>query len=481
MVFSSYEFLLHLAVFWLGFGLLRMLGGGRGVAWWVALYLLVISGWIYAWRGWSELVVLGGSIVANRLLGGWVSESRAEWVRAWGVRVGVVGNLALLGWFKYRGLLVWPEAGVTGAEVLFLPLGISFFTFQQVGYLVDCGRGKGGRHGWVEYGVFVSFFPQLVAGPIVRHGELIPQLRENPARRIHAEWVARGLALLGFGLAKKVFLADGLAPFVDAGFAQTAVLSAPEAWLVMTAYACQLYFDFSGYCDMAVGLGLMFGLRLPLNFESPFRATNLVDFWRRWNLTLGAFFRDYLFKPLGGFGRSAGRRGVVLLLTMMLVGLWHGSTWAFAAWGLLHGAGLLVARGWRTWGRPLPSVVGVGLTFGFVVVSMVFFRAGNWGEAMTMYGAMFGGDWGWPHFLPGADWWTGGRTVVWFVYLKNELKEWYVLLLAGQLVLIFGFKNTNEVAGSAPLNGWLAVRVAGAWLLGLMCLGEVREFVYFVF
>lgn len=478
VVFSTYEFLFHLAGFFAGFLLLRRLVGAAGGAW-LGAYLLVISGWVYAWRGWADLAVLAASIVVNHELGRRLARAVAgEAGKRWGLRAGVGLNLAALGWFKYRGLLVWPT-GAEGAEAWFLPLGISFFTFQQIGFLVDCAAGRTRPLGWVNYAGFVSFFPQLVAGPIVRHDELAPQLA-----RAGSGWtldlVGRGAALFAFGLAKKTVLADGLAPFVAAGFAAGGNLTSPEAWTVAVAYACQLYFDFSGYCDMAVGLGLMFGIRLPVNFNSPYQATHLAEFWQRWNLTLGAFFRDYLFRPMGGFGRNAQRRGVVLMLTMTLVGLWHGNTWAFAAWGAMHGLGILVVRAWRGFGVRLPKPVAMALTFGYVTFSLIFFRASTWSEAISLYSVMLDGQWSWPHFLPGVPEWAGPRTV-WFENVDPRDKDWHLGLLAVALPLVFLARNTNEVLRVQRPGTWLAVRAGLAGAIGVIGISGGKEFIYFVF
>lgn len=481
MVFSSFEFLVCGAVFLVGFYLLKAglppARRQRGMAW----YLLAVSWWIYGQWGGRDLAVLAFSIGLNFSVGTALSGSR---LRAWRGLVlagGVGANLLLLLFFKYRGVLSLvgmddaPGAG-------FLPLGISFFTFQQVAYLVDCHRRAGLHYGFVDYACFVSFYPQLVAGPIVRHHELIPQLRAGAERGFDAEGIARGVALFAFGLCKKTVLADSIAPFVDGGFAHVASLSSPEAGLVMLGYASQLYFDFSGYCDMAVGLGLMVGLRLPVNFDSPYRAGNVVELWSRWNITLGAFFRDYLFRPLGGFTRNRARQVAVVLVTMTLVGLWHGSTGLFAVWGFMHGVALVGARWWRGFRRPLPRPLGVALTFGYVVLSLVFFRAASWTEAMAFYRAIFAGGLNWPHFLPGSAAWLGwGEPADWFPYLLPTAKKFFLGLLLLEYALIFGVKNSNSVRQQDRLDGWLMGRVVVALVLGIMAIQEGKEFIYFVF
>ncbi|MEQ8661796.1 MAG: MBOAT family O-acyltransferase, partial [Gammaproteobacteria bacterium] len=273
---------------------------------------------------------------------------------------GVVFNLGLLAFFKYTNFLVESLLTLLGIPfepwTIILPLGISFFTFQQVSYIIDLRRDGVAPYGLVRYAAYVSFFPQLIAGPIVRHNELIPQFERALGGRTDRECIARGAVLLILGLAKKVFLADEIAPLADAGFAAAAdgVPYGFAAWQGVVAYGLQIYFDFSSYSDMAMGLAGLFGLDLPLNFDKPYRALTVREYWRRWHMTLSRFIRDYLYIPLGGSRTGPLRTYVVILATMTLCGLWHGAGWTFVLWGTLHGAAVAWNRWWERHGRALP-------------------------------------------------------------------------------------------------------------------------------
>jgi alginate O-acetyltransferase complex protein AlgI len=289
-----------------------------------------------------------------------------------------------------------------------LPLAISFFTFQQITYLVDAYRGETREYHFLHYALFVTFFPQLIAGPIVHHREMLPQFARNTLYRLNAEHLAVGITIFALGLFKKVILADGIAvhatPVFDAAEAGFVTLTFFEAWSGALAYSLQLYFDFSGYSDMGIGLARMFGVRLPLNFNSPYKATSIIDFWRRWHITLSRFLRDYLYIPLGGSRKGEARRMTNLMITMLLGGLWHGAGWTFVLWGGLHGIYLVINHGWRKLipagnaGR-LRKGAGWTITMLAVVVAWVPFRAESLDGATAVLGAMMGNN---GFFLPGS-------------------------------------------------------------------------------
>ena len=319
--------------------------------------------------------------------------------------LGVALNLAMLCYFKYTNFLLDSLTTLTGTPLPFvnviLPLGISFFTFQQIAYLVDVMRGARVERDIVSYTLFVSFFPHLIAGPLVHHAEMIPQFKRARSGR-SSVLAARGLAIFAAGLFKKVVIADNLAQFVTPVFAHLDAgggVTTPWAWLATLAYTLQIYFDFSGYSDMAVGLALMFGIRLPVNFRSPYKATSIIEFWRRWHITLSRFLRDYLYIPLGGNRLGESRRYQNLLVTMLLGGLWHGAAWNFVIWGGLHGIYLCINHLWRAWrgdgARPLAPalparILSWAVTFFAVVVAWVFFRAKTAAGACQMLGSLFG-------------------------------------------------------------------------------------------
>ena len=372
-------------------------------------WLVTASLFYYGWWNPKYVALIVVSILVNFALGTLISsEARGLLHRKMIMAFGVGVNLALLGYYKYANFFVNNVNASIGTEMelpqIILPLAISFFTFQQIAYLVDAYQGKTREYNFLHYCLFVTFFPQLIAGPIVHHKEMLPQFGSERTYRFNSEYFTAGLTLFFLGLFKKVILADGIAaystPVFDAaGFGIP--LTIFEAWGGALAYSFQLYFDFSAYSDMAVGLGLMFGVRLPLNFYSPYKATNIIDFWRRWHITLSRFLRDYLYIPLGGNKKGLSRRYVNLFVTMLLGGFWHGAGWTFLIWGALHGLYLSINHAWHSIRKSLGHNVGkegssVGrflarvITFIAVVLAWVIFRAENMDTAMTMYSAMFG-------------------------------------------------------------------------------------------
>ncbi len=393
MLFASLTFLIgFLPVALAGAMLSARFFGTRGAVGFLSAASFVFYGWYYP----PYVVLLAGAIGVNYLLARRIHRRKSKGMAT----IAVAVNLGLLGWFKYAGFMAEMVTAISGANVglpaIVLPLGISFFTFQQIAYLVDIYQGKARPGALMNYVFLISFFPQLIAGPIVHHREVIPQLSQDRLARLHAEDVAAGLLLFCIGLAKKVLLADSLAQGADGLFAAQALgvgISALESWLGMICYTFQIYFDFSGYSDMALGLGLIFGLKLPENFRSPYKSLNIIDFWRRWNITLSTFLRDYLYLPLGGNQKGPVRRYVNLWIVMLLGGLWHGAGLQFVVWGALHGFYLTVNHIWvRHSGVALPRAAGLGLTFVCVVVAWVFFRAGDFAQAFAILRAMTGGS-----------------------------------------------------------------------------------------
>jgi alginate O-acetyltransferase complex protein AlgI len=310
---------------------------------------------------------------------------------------GIVANLATLIFFKYWAFLAGNIVAAIGLKLpvmsVVLPIGISFFTFEIISYLIDLGWSAAPRYQLRRFALFVALFPRLIAGPIVRHHEIIPQFDLNPLRNGLEERLSKGATLLIIGLAKKVLLADALAPLADATF-ETATSKIPGLWFAWSgtlAFTFQLFLDFSAYSEMALGIALMLGFTLPQNFNSPYAASSLRDFWRRWHMTLSRYLRDYVYIPLGG-----SRKGLVgyvgaTLITMGLCGLWHGAGWTFVAWGLMHGLGLMVCRFWQSRMTALPYSVAWVITFLFVVVGWVLFRAPDFSTAANVLIGMVAG------------------------------------------------------------------------------------------
>jgi D-alanyl-lipoteichoic acid acyltransferase DltB (MBOAT superfamily) len=368
-------------------------------------WLVAASLFFYGWWNPAYLVLILASIVFNYLVGR--ALGREGGPKKGTLFFGVAVNLSLLAYYKYANFFVENVNSLAGTQwdlgTIILPLAISFFTFQQITYLVDSSRGLTREYHFLNYCLFVTFFPQLIAGPIVHHGEMLPQFYESKTFRFLRENFATGLTIFLLGLFKKTVLADGAAvyatPVFDAAEAGQ-VLTFFEAWAGALGYTFQLYFDFSGYSDMAIGIARMFNIVLPLNFFSPYKALNIVDFWRRWHITLSRFLRDYLYIPLGGNRKGPARRYVNLFTTMLLGGLWHGAGWTFVAWGALHGGYLMVNHAWQHATRSITpkgriSVMMVHasawlITMLAVIVAWVFFRALSFDGALRVLGGMSG-------------------------------------------------------------------------------------------
>lgn len=351
--------------------------------WLVLLAVLGANLFFYGWFKWSYLGLLGASIGLNYLLGVLLIKKRARGLLIFAIAL----NLGLLGFFKYA----WFFASSLSIDApaladIVLPLAISFYTFQQISFVVDCYRGEIEKPDFVRYALYVSFFPQLIAGPIVRFSELYPQIYDRLFRP-SADEFARGLSLFIFGLAKKLLIADQLAVPVNAvwaGLDGAASVSTFDSWLAVFGYSFQIYFDFSAYSDMAIGLGLMMGVTLPVNFLSPYRATSIRDFWRRWHITLSRWLRDYLYIPVGGNRAGPSRHMLAVFVTMGLGGLWHGAGWNFVLWGLLHGVWIWLAHRFGSNQREEKKrgIISVVLTFLGVTALWIFFRGedGLWIE-----------------------------------------------------------------------------------------------------
>jgi len=344
------------------------------------LFLIAASLFFYSWWNIKYLPLIFISVVFNYFTGKWISlqaSSHSALRRKILLVFGISANLALLGFYKYADFFIANINMISGKQLtllnIALPLAISFFTFQQIAYLVDSFRGEVKTYGLLNYSIFVTFFPQLIAGPIVHHKEMSGQFESNENRQVNWENVYAGLVIFSMGLFKKVFVADTFALWATAGFDQAASLNFVEAWITSLSFTLQIYFDFSGYTDMAMGSARFFNIRLPENFNSPYKAINIQDFWRRWHMTLSRWLRDYLFIPLGGSRCSELKIYRNLMITFILGGLWHGAGWTFVIWGVMHGAGSAVHRIWRHFGIEIPKLIAWAMTFLFINVTWVFF------------------------------------------------------------------------------------------------------------
>ena len=428
------------------------------------ILLIAASLGFYGWWDIRFVPLLVALTVGNWLIAAWFGRWRSGWIAG----MGIVLNLGVLALFKYadffRGTVFDALHEPWQPWSLILPLGISFFVFQKISYLADLKRGDRHIYGFLDFSLFVGFFPQLIAGPLVRHNEIIHQFAANPRTPAMWENLSRGFFLFVIGLTKKVAFADTLAMLVDPLFEQAArsPLNLAEAWAATAGYTLQIYFDFSGYSDMAIGLALMFGLRLPLNFDAPYRATSIRDFWRRWHITLSRFLRDYLYIPLGGNRCGKARQSVNVIITMLLGGLWHGANWTFVAWGGLHGLALAINHRWTDAGLRLPAPVAWLLTLLFVMGCWVLFRAPDFttaGEILMSLAGLHG---------------LGGMTMN---------RDYAVTMAAGQAVALLG--PTSQRAALTRLRPvWWVAAPAGLGLAYLILLtgGRVpNAFIYFQF
>lgn len=457
MLFNSFAFLLAFLPLAL---CLHGLVERFAPAWRLAL-LLALSLAFYAWWDWRFLPLLVVSITLNWLIAEAFHRTRAGGL----ITLAIIGNLAVLALFKYFNFFADLAAMIPGLPApkldLALPLGISFFTFHHVMYLTDLRRGQAPRFDLVRYGLYIAFFPQVLAGPLVRWREIMHQFEERPYRRADAaERFGRGLMLLTAGLAKKVLLGDPLAEYANPVFAAAAagkVVSVAEAWQGTLAFTFQIYFDFAGYTDMALGLALLFGIVLPQNFDVPYRAASIQDFWRRWHMTLSRFLRDYLYIGLGGSRHGLPRQIWALFATMALGGLWHGAGLTYVAWGCAHGLALIVALFWRRANLPMPAILGWLLTFLFVLLCWVLFRAPTFEAALAVYKGLFG-----------------------LAPLGTGFK-WRALLPAAAFAIIG--PSAWALVQRLPPSRWLAVVAAALFVLILFKIGEDAnyEFIYFQF
>ena len=451
---------------------------GRFNAKYAALFLAVMSVVFYGVWDIRNVPILLVSILFN-FLAGMAINSREARARTLILALAVSANLAALAWFKYADLLYGSLCTVFaiphGSLSVNLPLGISFFTFTQIAFLVDVARRKVSETKPIHYALFVTYFPHLIAGPVLHHSEMMPQFRNPATYRVQWDKVASGINIFTIGLAKKVLIADVIASQVNASFASASIqgLGLLPAWVAAFSYGWQIYFDFSGYSDMAIGLSRLFGVNLPLNFDSPYQSRSIIDFWRRWHMTLSRFLRDYLYFPLGGNRSGPVRRYVNLMVTMVLGGLWHGAGWHFALWGALHGAYLMVNHGWRA----LVEALGLGrlpagfrragsllawfLTLLSTIVAFVTFRADSLQTTEHVLGGMIGR------------------------YGTGVFRSHALLLCVGFGLTALFAPNSQNI--SAFVDGRLSEREWPAWLVALVSLVAIlslwrpTQFLYFQF
>jgi D-alanyl-lipoteichoic acid acyltransferase DltB (MBOAT superfamily) len=521
MLFNSYVFIFFfLPATLLIFSIIVRFGSQTAVSIW----LIAASLFFYSWWNPLYLTLLVLSVLFNFGIGTIINKTfdRPTYHKM-ALIVGITCNISLLGYYKYAGFLVNIINEMSGAHFnlgkIFLPLAISFFTLQQISYLVDAYRGKTTKFNFLSYAASVTFFPHLIAGPIVRYRDLVPQFSRSSPQAVLSLDLAVGLTLFFLGLFKKVILADHLAKYVGPAFAAAAAgrpVTFLEAWVAGMAFIIQIYFDFSAYSDMAIGLGRIFGIRLPVNFNSPLKAVNFMDFWRRWHITLSDFVRDYIYFPLGGSRKGVGRQYLNIMIIFFLVGLWHGAGWTYIIWGSVHGLFIVINHFWhrlrRYWGHNLENptwygtALAIALTFTTLSATMALFRADNLNAALIMLKGMAGlhgvvlpsfllEGWGLQSLIPVLTGW--GFKVGGLALLKGYAFEW----LTFYFFIIFFMPNTQEIMSRfepcldyhlKETEGtwkWLRWRPTVAWagltgvlaLAALLLMGKPNPFLYFQF
>jgi D-alanyl-lipoteichoic acid acyltransferase DltB (MBOAT superfamily) len=493
VLFNSFEYIfLFLPLVLLGYFSIARISSVAATA-----FLVLSSLVFYAYWNPIYLLLLLGSMTFNFHVGRHIirSKSRAKKLIT---GLGVLSNLGLLAYFKYCNFFIDNLNALVGSDISFLqlilPLAISFFTFQQIAYLVDSYKGKVEDYDFATYALFVSFFPQLIAGPIVHHKEMMPQFLDIQNKYINWDNVAKGLLLFVLGLFKKLFIADNFAVWANAGFGASEGITFFQAWGASLSYSLQLYYDFSGYTDMAIGAALMFNICLPINFNSPYKAIDIQDFWRRWHMTLSRWLRDYVYIPLGGNLKSVPNTYVNLFVTFLLGGLWHGAGWNFIIWGALHGGALMLHRAWRGSQYKMPRNIAWLLMLLFVNLTWVFFRAEDFTIAKNMIEGMLG--------LNGIAV-SHGFAQMWnylivfpSLYVEAKQSSFIIPNVALFFILFFGWvtlkmPNTMNIAGFVEYKGkWIfnpsvkiACGLAFLFLVSIVLLAanDYSEFLYFNF
>jgi len=496
LLFNSYEFIFvflpitFLIYFYLNHK--RLTEASKG-------FLVFSSLFFYSWWNIAYLPIILSSMLFNYVIGNSLNRETGEGhqrvAKKQLLTFGIISNIALLGYFKYTDFFIenFNLAFNTNAELLnlALPLAISFFTFQQISYLVDSYRQETKEYDFLNYALFVTFFPQLIAGPIVHHKEMMPQFAKTRNKVKNYKNIAMGLFIFSIGLFKKVVIADTFAVWATQGFDVATTLNLFEAWATSLSYTFQLYFDFSGYTDMAIGAALLFNIKLPINFNSPYKATNIQDFWRRWHITLSRFLKDYIYIPLGGNRKGEFRTYSNLMATFILGGIWHGAGWTFIFWGFLHGLALVLHRAWSKLGFKLWTWLAWLITFNFINIAWVFFRAKEWDDAVKVLSSMFSLD---NIVLP-------EKLENKFSFLRNygiDFSEWAkeiegnnftVIIIILAFIFILMFRNSIQLLNYDDINNKYTLTKIKAIYFGFIFMVSVisiyasqhTEFIYFNF
>jgi alginate O-acetyltransferase complex protein AlgI len=465
------------------------------------LWLLACSLFFYSWWNPKYLPLILSSLVVNYFIGTQLGRGNHIYVRKFYLTVGIIFNVGLLGYFKYYDFFITNVNAVLETHLkllhLTLPLAISFYTFQQIAYLVDSYKQETKEYTFFNYALFVAFFPQLIAGPIVHHGEMMPQFKDKQNRFWNHKNFSLGIYVFSIGLFKKLMIADTFAVWANKGFDQVETLTFFDAWIASFSYTFQLYFDFSGYSDMAIGAALLFNIRLPINFNSPYKALTIQDFWRRWHITLSSFLTRYVYFPLGGSRKGRVRTYINILIIFIVSGIWHGAGFTFILWGFLHGLASVIYRAWTKIGFRLPKLLAWVITFNFVNITWVFFRARSFEDAIKVFKGMFGlNGFTVPEVLVSNFELYGLEKLVPsqvnLDFLVNYGFDFSTSMLGDSSLKAFSFvivgfmisllaKNSIELRDQFKPNVLNALFIAALFVLSVYNLQRVSEFLYFNF
>lgn len=485
MLFNSFEFIFAflpiIFIVYFILGKLQLITASK-------IWLIASSLFFYSWWNIAYLPLLLGSLFFNYVVGSALGKDHLKVSKKAVLVIGIIINVAFLGYYKYSDFFIVNMNALTDSNFellhLALPLAISFFTFEQIIYLVDSYRGETKNYSLLDYSLFVTFFPKLIAGPIVYHNEIIPQFKSKWNKIINWKNISKGIFIFSIGLFKKVAIADTFAVWATQGFDQTTTLTFIDGWITSLSYTFQLYFDFSGYCDMAIGISLLFNIKLLMNFNSPYKALDIQDFWRRWHITLSRFLTHYLYIPLGGNRKGKVRTYINILIIFMVSGLWHGAGWTFIFWGFLHGAASCITRFWKTTGFKLNKVLAWFITFNFVNIAWVFFRAKTFDDAIKVLKGMFGFNGiQLPEVLHSKLAFLSQFQVTFGASQLTGVKDVILFILVGFLIVLLS-KNSIQLTERFRPNFYHAVFLSFALLTGLIsiyALKNASEFLYFNF
>ncbi len=483
MLFNSYIFIL----LFLGLCIIGYFGLNHLKKYNLAMvFLLGMSLWFYGYNNINYLWILIFSVLANYGFYLWINKTQNKAKKAVMI-LGVSLNVIVLLYFKYMDFFIGNINGIFKTEIDFLrialPLGISFFTFQQISFIVDAYKGEIPKYNFLSYACFVTYFPQLIAGPIVTHDELVPQFMDESRKKFNSANFAKGIYIFVLGLAKKVLVADTFGRVVSYGYDTYEYLNSPTAIVVILAYTIQIYFDFSGYCDMAIGIGQMMNLELPQNFNSPYKAFTITEFWDRWHMTLTRFFTKYVYIPLGGSRKGAVRTYVNVMIIFLISGFWHGASWTFVLWGAMHGIFNVITRIFKKFFDKLHPVFNWLLTFTFINVTWVFFRADTFHQALTILKKAVSFDFSGfdPSFITQIE----SSELVELTDILSLREIYPPIIFAGwfivAFVLMLGSKNAYEKMKTFKPTVIMFVLTLFLLVWSVFSLEGISEFLYFNF